>query len=358
MAVAARAAADVHEEVLRVPVGSPPVALEVTFYHPDGEGPFPVAVLNHGKDGGDAHRQPRDRAVLASRYFLSRGYAVVIPMLRGFSQSGGTVWFRGDPAKEALLQAQDIQEAVQYVGSHASVPLDMGRVVALGQSYGGWNTLALGALGMPGLKGLIVFAGGRRYEALTTWSDELAAAAGRLGAQTPSIPSLWFYGDNDSLFPKETREAMFNRYTGSGGHAQLVNFGSFMREGHFFLGEVEAMPIWTPRIDEFLDRLNLPAKPLYPGYLPKPFPKPSGFAPLEDVSAVPVAEEEDRKRYREFLKMEWPRVFLITSQGRGVALRTPYDPVGAAEAFAAQHNLECGIYAIDDKVVWDPNGQP
>ena len=61
-------------------VGPFTVDLETTIYRPDGAGPFPVAIINHGKAPGDARFQARYRPAQAARYFLQRGYAVVVPM--------------------------------------------------------------------------------------------------------------------------------------------------------------------------------------------------------------------------------------------------------------------------------------
>ena len=63
--------------------------LETTIFLPRGDGPFPVAVINHGKAPGPASMQPRARFESATAEFLQRGYAVVAPMRTGFSKSGG-----------------------------------------------------------------------------------------------------------------------------------------------------------------------------------------------------------------------------------------------------------------------------
>ena len=64
--------------------------LETTVFRPDGAGPFPVAVINHGKANGDPRFQRRYRPLVAVRFFLARGYAVVVPMRQGFSKSSGS----------------------------------------------------------------------------------------------------------------------------------------------------------------------------------------------------------------------------------------------------------------------------
>jgi len=62
----------------------------------------------------------------------------------------------------------------------------------------------------------------------------LANAAGHYGART-TIPSLWFYGDNDALFPVHTWRTMHDYYTAAGGPAELVAYGKFMEDSHSVL---------------------------------------------------------------------------------------------------------------------------
>lgn len=88
---------DLNEQVLMVPVpamiGS--VDLETTIFRPDGDGPFPLVVINHGLDLGSPAFQGRTRYPLMAQEFLKRGYAVVLPMRRGFSKSGGAFAYTG-----------------------------------------------------------------------------------------------------------------------------------------------------------------------------------------------------------------------------------------------------------------------
>ena len=76
-----------NETVIRVPSGD--VTLETTIFKPDGTGPFPMIVFNHGKLPGDSHSQPRNRPLALAREFVRHGYVVVVPNRRGFAGSGG-----------------------------------------------------------------------------------------------------------------------------------------------------------------------------------------------------------------------------------------------------------------------------
>jgi dienelactone hydrolase len=343
-----------NEQILRVPVGGDhPVMLQVTVFKPDGPGPFPVAILNHGKDFGEPRDAPRYRSPYAVHYFVSRGYAAILPMMRGFAGSGGDTWVRGCNIENmGTEQARDIRDVIQYLPqSEIGSWLDMSRVIVSGQSLGGWNTLAAGALKIPGVKGLVNFAGGIQTPDCSGWRDQLYSAAGRYG-KTTLIPSLWFYGDNDSKFSPTVWQTMKDRYTRTGGQVEMVAYGPFMKDSHNFLGKVEALPIWVPQLDTFLTRLGLPNQNLHPELLPHSYPAATHVAAIDDITAVPLVNELGRKDYQAFLTKEMPRVFAIASDGASFSTNGGYDPLERAQALCKKYNRRCQIYAVDDEVVW------
>ena len=86
--------------------------------------------------------------------------------------------------------------------------------------------------------------------------------------------------------------------------------------------------------------------------MPAPYPKASGFAAIDDPSALPLVNDKGRQVYQAFLKKEMPRVFLIAANGAGVSTNVGYDPLARGQALCKQHNLRCQVYAVDDQVVW------
>ena len=209
------------EAVLTVPSGGfTEPELEVTVYRPPGEGPFPVAVINHGRAAGSAKLQPRYRPALAAREFVQRGWAVVVPMRQGFSQSGGSEISAGcNVHSNGLQQARSVRRTLDWLATQPWA--DVQRNVVLGQSHGGLTTLAYGTAPHPGTRLLVNFAGGLRQESCAGWQQNLARAIGDYGADT-RLPSLWFYGDNDSYFPPFVWRGAHERYTQAGGRADLV----------------------------------------------------------------------------------------------------------------------------------------
>lgn len=344
--------APMNEQVLNIP-GDPErsVTLQVTVFTPSGPGPFPLAVLNHGATGNvRPESQSRYRVTYSADYFLSRGYAVVLPMMRGYASSGGEIDARRCNMEAVGIEdAKDIRAVIDYV---ATLPkIDASRIVIAGQSFGGWNTLAFGTLHYPNVKGLINFAGGMIASTCRSPERTLARAVGRYGADT-HIPSLWFYGDNDALFPVETWRAMYEAYSAAGGAVELVAYGKFMKNSHIMLNYPEAFRIWVPKVDAFLTRLGLPGKLVYPEYMPTDFPAPTHYAAIDDIDAVPYLNDQGRELYKRFLSGPMPRVFAVSKNGTASAHNGGFDPIAQVLSECQQRGQKCELYAADNDVIW------
>lgn len=344
--------ASMNERVLSVPGDARnPALLVVTLLRPDGLGPFPLVIMNHGAFGSSSPElEPRYRFSFSAYYFLSRGYAVALPMMRGYSGSGGRQDLYGcNQETVGLNNAKDIYAVVNFMLRQTFI--DDHRVVVAGQSFGGWNTLALGALKHPKVSGLINFAGGAKISSCGQTQSTLALAAKHYGAHT-TIPSLWFYGDNDSKFAPSVWRAMFDSYVGAGGKAELVAYGRFMEDSHNLLGFPESLRIWSPKVDAFLAKIGLPNKITHPEYLPEEFPLPSNYASVDDVDAVPYLNNEGRGTYKKFLSATMPKVFVLSSKGLAASFNGGFDPLGRAMNACKKHSQKCQVYAVDDNVTW------
>ena len=255
-AAAQELASSLREEVLMVTKpGAFALDLETTLFRPPGDGPHPLVIINHGKAAGNPRFQSRARYLPAVREFVRRGYAVVIPMRQGFSKSTGSYIGGGcNVASNGLVQAEDVKLVLEQFAARADI--DATRVVVLGQSHGGLTTLALGAC-LANVVGLVNFAGGLRNDGCTAWEQTLARAVGSYGKDT-AVPSLWFYGDNDSYFQPWLWRDMHARYTEAGGRARLVAFGNFGSDSHAMFGSREGLPVWLPEVEKFFRELGLP----------------------------------------------------------------------------------------------------
>jgi dienelactone hydrolase len=352
--------AQLNETVQMVPQkGFFSVELETTFYKPDGEGPFPIAVINHGKSAGDSRFQERYRPAAAARYFLQRGYAVVVPMRQGFSKSGGMYVGGGcNIESNGQVQADNVKAVLDYV---VTLPwADKERIVVLGQSHGGWTTLAFGTKNYPGVKALVNFAGGLRQESCQGWERGLARAAADYAKET-RLPSLWFYGDNDSYFKPETYRAMFEQYTAAGGAARLVAFGQFGTDAHSMFGSRAGGPIWQPEVSKLLASVGLPSEPMsqyaqFGKVVLMAVPPKTDFAPLDDEAMLPFVKATGRAGYKAYLTKAIPRAFAIAPNGAWGWANGGDDPLKRSlDSCSRNAKSPCKLYSVDDLVVWNPD---
>ncbi len=347
------------ERVVQVPVGErgDTAQLQVTIAMPEGAGPFPLAVINHGGYGKKTKAtMPRFHLTYLANYFMSRGYAVALPMMRGYAGSTGELRAHGcDLAGLANKAADDIGKVIAYMRQQPDV--DGSRVVVAGESAGGWYSLAFGARNAPEVKGVVNFYGGVRVDVCASDDAALIRDSAALGARA-HVPSLWLYGENDSFFPAGTWREMFARYTSAGANAELANYGAFMTDSHKLLGSWEGLRVWTPKLDAFLKKIGMPFASIYPENMPMATPPSSGYAAVDDIAAVPyLGSEGMRALYRKFLSKPIPRAFAIGPNG-GAAAHGGFDPLTQALRDCSALTADCRLYAYDDQVVWTRSGPP
>ena len=308
------------------------VDLETTVFRPEGAGPFPVVVINHGKSPGNTHLRSRYRALPATQEFLQRGYAVVLPMRQGFSKSGGAAVGVGcNIAGNGEAQAEDVKAVVAWLAQQSWA--DTTRMVMMGQSHGGLTTLAYAQEPHPGFKLFVNFAGGLKYTGGCQWELALKEAYAAYGAKT-RVPSLWFYGENDSYFPPSVIRPAFEAYKSAGGPAEMVAYGPF-------------------------GAAALPTKVVFAQYARKNAPglgalSSSGFAALADESKLPFVSDAGRAGYRTYLTKSHPRAFAIAPNGAWAWADGGDDPLKrSVDNCNKRGKSECKLYSADDLVVWE-----
>jgi dienelactone hydrolase len=342
-----------NEHIVLIPAGPEHQAMmETTVFQPNGPGPFPLLIVNHGKDPGRPNLQPRDRFYHMATEFVKRGYAVMVPMRQGFANSTGRYRDYGcDMTANGYNQANDILDALDYARAQPWVNAD--QIVVAGQSYGGLATIALGTRELPGVRGLINFAGGLRDDTdRCAWRSSLVAAFTEYGAKS-KIPSLWMYGENDSLFGPDLAARMHNAYLQAGGHGSLVEYPAFKRDAHGMLASRDGYKVWLGDTEKFLQQVGMPTKVLYD--VPEmPAPAETKFAKLDDVEAVPFLSANGRQAYREYLSKLTPRAFALSPSGAWCWAEEGEDPASRALATCSAKSSEpCKLYSSDDRVVWD-----
>ena len=345
----------INEHIVLVPAGSSQQArLETTVFQPNGPGPFPLIIINHGKDPGRPNLQQRDRFYYMAHAFVERGYAVMVPMRQGFANSTGRYRDHGcDMTANGYAQAEDIMATLAYARGQKWVDAD--RIVVAGQSYGGLATMALGTEALQGVRGLINFAGGLRDDSNGCgWRSALVSAFAEYGAQN-KIPSLWMYGQNDSLFGPELVARMHDAFAQAGGHAELVEYAPFKRDSHGMLASRDGQKVWLESTMKFLGSVGMPTEVVNKVPLP-PQPQATNFAGLDDVDSVPFLSENGKRAYRDYLTKMTPRAFAVSPSGAWTWAEEGEDPEARALATcSAKSEQPCRLYSVDEHVVWNPD---
>jgi len=248
------------EQEWRIP-GLEGVLMEATVFRPPGAGRAPLMVMNHGSPASAEERpeMTRPQFTAISSFFVARGYIVVLPLRRGYGATGGR-WAEAYGACEkpdyfhaGLEAAADIRAAIDFMRRQPFVATD--RTIVVGQSAGGWGTLALSSRNPRGVSAMIDFAGGRGGQQTASGGvcgpDSLVSAAARYGA-TARVPLLWITTENDSFFAPDLVRRMVAAYNGAGGQAIHRALGPFGEDGHALAGSDTGAVIWQPLVSAFL----------------------------------------------------------------------------------------------------------
>jgi dienelactone hydrolase/invasion protein IalB len=258
----------IQEEMWGLPFPLPMLAFIV---RPVGDGPFPLVIMNHGisLDANQRAMFPMIEYRDAARWFARRGYMVVSPIRYGASglddkDQGlyGAVFahvgscddpnFRGPGLAIATLN----EWVIDYMSKKKMI--QPGKVVVVGQSGGGWGSIALASRNPPSVQAIITFAAGRggRVDGKPNNNcapDKLVAATGEFG-QTARIPMLMIYAENDTYFGPELTKRMHQAFVEAGGNAEYHVLPPFGSDGHFMIDSADAVPIWSPLVTQFLEK--------------------------------------------------------------------------------------------------------
>jgi len=256
------------EQLWMLPGADPAFPLRATVFRPHSSNNErqPMVVINHGSD--DQTRESVSMPVFywLSKWFVDRGYVVVLPQRRGHGATGGDMAEGGDTCANpdhygaGLAAADDIESALRYFAGQPFV--DPARIVVAGVSTGGWAALGLAARNLPGVGLIVNFAGGRGGHAygqprVVCGADRLIAASEQF-ARSSSVPTLWFYAANDSYFGPDLATSMADAWARGGGLVDLRLLGAHRREGHDIASDQIGARAWGPLLERSLERLEKP----------------------------------------------------------------------------------------------------
>jgi dienelactone hydrolase len=237
--------------------------LVATVLRPAGDARRPAIVLNHGAWGPAERRRSEARLSFepASRWFAERGFAVIVPMRRGYGASEGEFaegsggCSEPDYARAGLTTAEDILAATRWMQGRAYV--DARRVVLVGYSAGGWGALAAASRVPEGVVALINVSGGRGGFSGNGWPcvwTRMLDAAERFATTAP-LPTLWIYAENDALFGADFAQKLAGAWRVGGGNVEFHALPPALPDGHGLFLVPAGLPLWTGPVAAFLSRV-------------------------------------------------------------------------------------------------------
>ena len=254
--------ATLREAVHSVPVTGTDSSIVVTSFRPPGNGPFPWIVLSHGTaTTADANRAiGRYRPLPPIREWVHRGYAVIVPVRRGYGASGGQFadsygsCARPDFRLAGEAAALDLLATVAW--AKAEPDLDGKRWLLVGQSAGGFASIYTAGKQPEGLVAVLAFAPGRggdpqKRPGEPCASDRMAALFAATAPQV-RVPVLWFYAENDLYIGPRVQKLWFESFRSAGGRGELVVIPPFPeRQGHGVFPSATGIPLWTNAVARF-----------------------------------------------------------------------------------------------------------
>lgn len=353
-------AADLNEEVVRIEVTVKDLygrresrLIPVTIYRPDGDGPYPFVVFNHGRAPGAKRAvQSRYRPEHAARYWVAKGLVVLVPMRVGYGETYGDFdpEYSGTCRNPASIEAMSIAATDQILAVTEfarSLPYaDASRWLVAGQSVGGLATVATAGSKPKGLIGGINFSGGvggdpDQNPANPCAPQRMADYWGKL-ASHEAPPMLWLYWQNDKYWGPDHPKSWHQAWVKGGGAADFKSFSPAGLDGH--AGLSIDMDSWLPVVDDFLKTLGFSQAAIVSR------PVASAFAKVSSVNDVPLSAL-GKAGYAKFLEAKLPRAFAAGERGAWGFAAGDY-ALGKALGNCQRSGQKCSLYAVDTDVVW------
>ncbi|MBO0734298.1 MAG: hypothetical protein J2P49_08290, partial [Methylocapsa sp.] len=244
-----------------------PIRLEVVIFKPDGKGPFPLAVINHGSTGNNPALVKQTCFDVGLVDFLNeRGWMVAFPQRRGRGKSEGqykeefsadqTSGYTDDPdiflagAERALQDLESAITALRRRPDVAASPILIG-----GVSRGGVLSVAYAGAHPGQIFGVINFVGGWIGEGVVTATavnQNLFKRGGHFGP-----PTLWLYGRGDRIYSTSHSRENFAAFQRAGGQGTFLEFDVPGGDGHFL---TPCKDLWSGPVGDYLDSLGAPGQ--------------------------------------------------------------------------------------------------
>jgi dienelactone hydrolase len=238
--------------------------ITVTIWRDDAIKKAPYLLFSHGRAGTDQERGKfgRSSEKRNSEYFVSKGFAVILPTRIGYGVSGGPdADYSGACGNKNYLEARKVaidqsKQVLNHVFDFSYIDRTKGIVV--GQSVGGFTTIGLSAENISGLKGAINFAGGDGGDPIKSaekpCGDYLIKGTFAKYGASNKVPTLWLYSVNDKFWGEQLPKDWFAAFQKAGGKGQFISLPAYKEDGHsIFRGDLNA---WKNDFEKFIKEIG------------------------------------------------------------------------------------------------------
>jgi len=244
-AVSAQEAPPANARLVSFP--SPGGTMSGFLYVPEGKGPFPAVLWNHGSE-----KRPGWQPQLAA-FYNAHGFVFFLPHRRGQGRSPGPYIMdeiRSSGNAMAVADAhrsanQDVVAAMDWLKTQPEV--DASRVVVSGCSFGGIQTLLTAGKGL-GARAFIAFA-----PAAQSWSNGPVDQMLEDAVKHAKAPVFILQAKND--YSTQPAEVLGKIAKAHGGQAKIYPaFGNTAQEGHWdFATSTAGIAIWQEDVLQFIE---------------------------------------------------------------------------------------------------------
>jgi dienelactone hydrolase len=244
-----------------------PIRLETVFFKPAGQGPFPLAVFNHGSTGASPTPELAKQTWVSlevADFLNKRGWLVVFPQRRGRGKSDGlydegvsrisklSTQFSYRCNKDVVAGADraltDIDAAIAVLRRRRDVVA--GPVLIGGHSRGGVLSVAYSGMHPEQTLGVINFVGGwlsEKCPAAEFVNQSLFERGARYGR-----PTIWLYGHGDHTYSIAHSKKNFAAFEKAGGLGKFFEFDTPSDVGH---NVIHYPDLWSDPIGDYLNSL-------------------------------------------------------------------------------------------------------
>lgn len=243
--------------------------LKGLLWKPQGLGPFPAVVFNHGRsDTPQLHSRPldlriEDAAEVLGPVFVRHGFVFLYPFRRGEGLSADQGQFIGDlldreekargpearnHLRTVLMTTDHLQDALAALTFLKGISyIDPRRVAVAGHSFGGGLTLLEASRDSTVAAAVTFGAAAGSWEGSPELRDLLLKSL-----HTVAVPVMMIQAENDySLAPSKAMDEELSRLSKLHVRKIYPAFGQTPSEGHNFL--YYYVPLWEQDVFAFLD---------------------------------------------------------------------------------------------------------